>query len=520
MEAVSSQELTYTPPNTLPPYHILAIRGLVQTTSACLQTTPAVLLLACLQNVFVAHLAYALLFFSLAVLAHMYVMYAYATARASNTHTSSFSLTTPPTVAGPAEIAPRVSPPLQRCMRLRGGAPTPTAPSIVHLVLFRFAINHELRRTHPSDAQYDALLIRFRFLTSLLDALRTRTRPAALYDARRACTQPSSLLVPSVTHVVSSSPPSAPQPATTVTTIALSDVTGAVRAAHPHLDLPGSPATPELQPSDEGATLAGELAELSPAPQVGQPVDTTAAEYNSDYGSTLLGQSMDTASMASEAAPPAPAVPSEFGASTQLFEDVASTVSEEFGEEEVESGEGDAESTISNQPPPLLPALPPQPPSIPTFHSEWCERCELGRSTPPTEAGRQHMLLHRNCPRCGWDLDDDWEAEQRRAYEPDLGTGGTCLGCGATQRPYTGCLSCGAPVDPDDGSFTYYFGEWLTPAQVEQLAHPVGYGTDDDDDNHNAADDAQAPLAGDADADAADTSDDPAPAGEPGPTQW
>ena len=214
----------------------------------------------------------------------------------------------------------------------------------------------------------------------------------------------------------------------------------------------------------------GELAELPPAPQVGQPIGAIAAEYNS-------------------------------------------AASEDFGEEEVES-------TTSNQPPPLLPAPPSQSPSIPTFQSEWCERCELGRHTPPTDGEQQHMLLHRSCPRCDWDLDGDWEAEQQRAYEPDRGTGGTCLGCGAIQRPYTGCLSCGAPVDPDDGSFTYYFGEWLTPAQVEQLAHPVGYGTDDDDDDQNTADDAPAPLAGDADADAADISDDPAPAGEPGSTQW
>ena len=92
----------YTPPYTLSPYNTFIIRNLVQTTSACLQTTSAVFLHAhlqmfalllhdclqnvfalllhvCLQNVYVAHLMYALMF--LAVIAHMYAMYAHAAAR-------------------------------------------------------------------------------------------------------------------------------------------------------------------------------------------------------------------------------------------------------------------------------------------------------------------------------------------------------------------------------------------------------------------------------------------------------
>lgn len=430
----------------------------------------------------------------------------------------------------PPHASREYMPPRPVSMRLRGGAPTPTTPaSFARLLLLRFAVGHQLRRTHPSDMIYDALLARFRFLTSLLDVLRARARLAALCDALNARVWPSSLTVPSTSRTIPSSS-SLLQPATATTSIALSEVTATFRAAHPSLCLPGSPL-----PSDDDATQVDESHPARSddgATQVDSPLAAAAAAVApAAAASTVV---FDGVASLSDVAPSAPAVPSLFGASTQLFEDEdygAEAELEDFGEEEVESVASSAAPVAppppaQEQPPPPPPPPLPQPPHPPppqpsaaTFHAEWCERCGLGRSTPPTEAGRQRMQQHRECPRCGWDLDDDWAAAERRAYDPDLGTGGTCLGCGAVQRPFTGCLGCGAPVDPDDGSVTYYFGEWLTHAQIEQLERPAGYGTDDNDDDDGAADAVPPPLAGDG-GDGAPADDDPAPAGQPGPHQW
>ena len=49
-------------------------------------------------------------------------------------------------------------------------------------------------------------------------------------------------------------------------------------------------------------------------------------------------------------------------------------------------------------------------------------------------------------------------------YEPDQGEPGTCIGCGATGDAFSQCLSCGAPVEPDDGSWHYAFG-WVEGAR-------------------------------------------------------
>ena len=41
------------------------------------------------------------------------------------------------------------------------------------------------------------------------------------------------------------------------------------------------------------------------------------------------------------------------------------------------------------------------------------------------------------------------------AYELKYyGRGGACIACGNVQWPGTGCVSCGAPVEPDDGVAT------------------------------------------------------------------
>lgn len=45
-------------------------------------------------------------------------------------------------------------------------------------------------------------------------------------------------------------------------------------------------------------------------------------------------------------------------------------------------------------------------------------------------------------------------------YEPVQGIPGTCVGCGVPNAAFRGCLSCGAPVEPDDGSWHYMFG-WV-----------------------------------------------------------
>ena len=43
----------------------------------------------------------------------------------------------------------------------------------------------------------------------------------------------------------------------------------------------------------------------------------------------------------------------------------------------------------------------------------------------------------------------------------DTLSSGLCLGCGGiNQQPFSQCESCGAPVEPSDGSSHYAFGEW------------------------------------------------------------
>ena len=49
---------------------------------------------------------------------------------------------------------------------------------------------------------------------------------------------------------------------------------------------------------------------------------------------------------------------------------------------------------------------------------------------------------------------DLWE------YEP-IQHPGVCEGCGKRAEAGTQCLTCGGPVDPEDGAYHYYFGEWL-----------------------------------------------------------
>ena len=61
------------------------------------------------------------------------------------------------------------------------------------------------------------------------------------------------------------------------------------------------------------------------------------------------------------------------------------------------------------------------------------------------------------CAHCSWPLGIPWSEET--AYElGHNGHGGSCVSCGAVQMPCTMCLGCGAPVEPADGSFFYYFG--------------------------------------------------------------
>ena len=45
-------------------------------------------------------------------------------------------------------------------------------------------------------------------------------------------------------------------------------------------------------------------------------------------------------------------------------------------------------------------------------------------------------------------------------YEPIQGAPGVCIGCGVTDAAFSQCLSCGAPVEPVDGSWHYAFG-WV-----------------------------------------------------------
>ena len=50
---------------------------------------------------------------------------------------------------------------------------------------------------------------------------------------------------------------------------------------------------------------------------------------------------------------------------------------------------------------------------------------------------------------------DLWE------YEP-IQHPGECVGCGRRGEAGTQCPSCGGPIDPEDDSYHYYYGEWLT----------------------------------------------------------
>ena len=45
-------------------------------------------------------------------------------------------------------------------------------------------------------------------------------------------------------------------------------------------------------------------------------------------------------------------------------------------------------------------------------------------------------------------------------YEPVQGAPGACIGCGVADAAFSQCLSCGAPVEPTDGSWHFDFG-WL-----------------------------------------------------------
>ena len=56
---------------------------------------------------------------------------------------------------------------------------------------------------------------------------------------------------------------------------------------------------------------------------------------------------------------------------------------------------------------------------------------------------------------------DDQERE-RLANDPVLG--GICKGCGVRDLPFGQCLTCGAPVEPIDGSEHYCWGRWRAGA--------------------------------------------------------
>ena len=45
-------------------------------------------------------------------------------------------------------------------------------------------------------------------------------------------------------------------------------------------------------------------------------------------------------------------------------------------------------------------------------------------------------------------------------YEPVQGAPGACIGCGVADAAFSQCLSCGAPVEPTDGSWHFAFG-WV-----------------------------------------------------------
>ena len=51
-------------------------------------------------------------------------------------------------------------------------------------------------------------------------------------------------------------------------------------------------------------------------------------------------------------------------------------------------------------------------------------------------------------------------------YEPIQGAPGECIGCGAAGAALSQCLSCGAPVEPNDNSWHYSFG-WVEGPRPE-----------------------------------------------------
>ena len=57
------------------------------------------------------------------------------------------------------------------------------------------------------------------------------------------------------------------------------------------------------------------------------------------------------------------------------------------------------------------------------------------------------------------DLVDDVVSNMME-YEPIQGAPGECIGCGAVAAAFSQCLSCGAPVEPNDNSWHYSFG-WV-----------------------------------------------------------
>ena len=51
-------------------------------------------------------------------------------------------------------------------------------------------------------------------------------------------------------------------------------------------------------------------------------------------------------------------------------------------------------------------------------------------------------------------------------YEPVQGAPGACIGCGVADAAFSQCLSCGAPVEPTDGSWHFAFG-WVEGARPD-----------------------------------------------------
>ena len=63
------------------------------------------------------------------------------------------------------------------------------------------------------------------------------------------------------------------------------------------------------------------------------------------------------------------------------------------------------------------------------------------------------------------DLVDDVVSNMME-YEPIQGAPGECIGCGAVAAAFSQCLSCGAPVEPNDNSWHYSFG-WVEGPRPE-----------------------------------------------------